>query len=518
MSTPLILVCDDTPAKRYVLSSWLRRGGFEVVESETASEAENLLRTEDVDLAILDVHLPDASGLDVTRTIRADPGLASTPVIHVSGIARETSDKVVALDEGADAYLVDPIEPEELLSTVRALLRSSGARREAEQLATRLARLSRAAVRLNVSGSVPRLVESASRAAAEVLGTPAAALLLDGEGEAWRASASGRVGNTATGVPSEVARALVDELAPGAAPLPLGPPWAGHLPVAAGRWTGCPVRVDGRAEGVVAAPLAPGDEERSGLLLERLAQAVTVALENLRALEFEHRTAVTLQRSLLPSVLPEPPGLAIAARYRASQQRMEVGGDFFDAFLVGGHCWLVIGDVQGHSLEAAVVMAELRYSLRAYAHEGHGPAAALARVDDLLERTDPDLTATASIVVVTPDRRSAEVVSAGHPPPLHVRRGEVARVPVEGMLLGLGVGVADRPPTRVELESGDRLLLYTDGLVERRRLPLEVTADHLVHQVSGSSWASADELADELLRTWSGSEDDIALLVADLLP
>jgi serine phosphatase RsbU (regulator of sigma subunit) len=277
------------------------------------------------------------------------------------------------------------------------------------------------------------------------------------------------------------------------------------------------IRIDGRVEGVVAAPLPPtGDEGRSVLLLERLAQAVAVALDNRRALEFEHRTAVTLQRRLLPSVLPEPTGLSLAARYRASQQRMEVGGDFYDAFEVEGRCWLVIGDVQGHSLEAAVVMAELRYSLRAYAHEGHSPTEALARLDALLARTSPDLTATACVVVVDVDRRSAEVVSAGHLPPLRARRGEVTHLQVEGPLLGLGLH--DRPRTRIDLDPGDRLVLYADGLVERRALLRELTTDHLVRQVESASWASADELADELLRTWSGGEDDIALLVVDLLP
>ena len=170
MSAPTVLVCDDTPAKRYVLASWLRRSGYNVVECDTAAAALDLLRRESIDLAVLDIHLPDGNGLDITRALRADPALASTPVVHVSAVAMETSDKVTALDQGADAYLVDPIEPEELLSTVRALLRSFGARREAELLATRLGRLNLAIVRLNVAASAARLAGATARAASEVVG------------------------------------------------------------------------------------------------------------------------------------------------------------------------------------------------------------------------------------------------------------------------------------------------------------------------------------------------------------
>ena len=516
MISARILVCDDTPAKRYVMASWLRRAGFEVLESGTAAEAEALIRGSDVDLAILDVHLPDASGLEVTRNLRADPVHASTPVVHVSAIARETSDKVVALDQGADAYLVDPIEPEELLSTVRALLRTSGARRDAELLATRLARLSRAAVRLNVAASVPRLVEAAARAASEVLGGPAATLLLDGPEDGWR-SATSTADSPAAAVPVPAAevRGLLAPVRPATTLLDLGEGWGEHLPVSTGGWVGAPVRVQGVVAGIVAVPIDDAeDADQRSVLLQRLALSVAVALENLRALEFEHRTAVTLQRSLLPSVLPEPDGIQVAARYRASQQRVEVGGDFFDAYEVDGRCHLVIGDVQGHSLEAAVVMAELRYSLRAYAFEGHPPEVAVDLLDDLLVHTGPELTATACLVVVAADRRSFEVVSAGHLPPLLVRRGDVRQVEVTGALLGLGV--ADRVVTRHDLEPGDRLVLYTDGLVERRDHDLDVTVDQLARQVGTIASLTADDTADELLATWGTSEDDIALLVVDL--
>lgn len=495
MSTPVILVCDDTPAKRYVLASWLRRAGYDVLETDTVAGANDVLRRQRIDLAVLDVHLPDGTGLDVTRALRDDPGVRSTPVVHVSAVAMETSDKVAALDQGADAYLVDPIEPEELLSTVRALLRSSGALREAELLATRLGRLDRAAVRLNAAASVPRLVEATARAASEVLEGSATAVLVDDEGQGWRVTlAAGDQGVTA----SAVATGLVGEL--------LAEP---------GSWTTCPVvAADGGAHGVVAVPTPadPDEREQGELLLQRLAQSTAVAADNLRALAYEHRTALMLQRSLLPASLPEPAGLRLAARYRASQQQAEVGGDFFDAFEVDGHTFLVIGDVQGHSLEAAVVMAELRYSLRAYAYDGHGPTAVLDRLDTVLDRGGSELIATACIVRVAPDRTGFEVVCAGHPPPVLVRDGAAHDLEVRGPLLGASMGT--HPAASYDLRTGDRLVLFTDGLVERRGERLDVNLERLAAQ-AGAATGTVDELADELLDAWGVSEDDVALLVVD---
>lgn len=515
VTTPLVLVCDDTPAKRYVLASWLRRAGYDVVESATAAEASTALGAGDVDLAILDVNLPDASGIDITRQVRADPTLSAMPVIHVSAVAIETSDQAAALDEGADAYLVDPIDPEVLLSTVRRLLHNLGARRQVETLATRLSRLNRSAVRLNLAASLPRLVESAASAAAEVFDGPAVAFLVDETGEAWRVGLV-HADQPARAVAVSPERAAELRTLPDSGTTDLGTlaGWADQLPSVGGSWVGVPIRGEGGTEGVVAVQAGgEGDDiAQAEFLLARLAQSAAVAAENIQALAFEHRTALTLQRSLLPQALPEPDGLRFAARYRASQQRVEVGGDFYDAFEIDGHCFLVIGDVQGHSLEAAVVMAELRYSLRAYAYDGHPADAVLDRLDSLLVRTGSDLIATVCVVVIAPDRTRMSVVTAGHPAPVLIREGAAAQVEAHGTLLG--AGLPGHEAVTHDLRPGDRLLLFTDGLVERRGADLEDNIDRLAADALAVG-GHCEEAADALVAAWGGTEDDLALLVVD---
>jgi serine phosphatase RsbU (regulator of sigma subunit) len=291
-------------------------------------------------------------------------------------------------------------------------------------------------------------------------------------------------------------------------------PWSGVLPLAAGdEWTLWPLLGGDGHLGFVGVPSSGATDQLTGLL-ERLTQLTSVAADNLLALEREHQTAMLLQRSLLPAVLPQPRGLSIAARYRASQRHAEVGGDFFDAFtLDDDRCFLVIGDVQGHSLEAAVVMAELRYSLRAYAYDGRAPADVLDRIDAVLERNGAELIATACLAVVSPDRRGLEIVSAGHLPLLLCRDGETSFVEAPGTLLGVGM---PHDPQTVGLQPGDRLVLVTDGLVERRGEPLEIGLDRLADAVRAGAGLSAEKLAQELATIGGASDDDVAILVVDV--
>ncbi|HSE09546.1 MAG TPA: SpoIIE family protein phosphatase [Nocardioidaceae bacterium] len=511
-----VLVCDDTAAKRYVIASWLRRAGYDVHEAETGAQAVDIA-SKGVDLAVLDVHLPDMSGLDVCARIKADPRTASTPVMHISAIAVEPADRSIGLENGADAYMVDPIEPQEMLSMVRSLLRSSGYRRRAERLATRLQQLSASTLRINVALSAARLATEAAEATARVLDSEAVVLLLEDTGSAAVARTD-YVGVTAS---SEVTESLASKLLHSATQTSVvhaaDEPWSAILRGGFdGPWQIWPI---GRGEdlaGLVAVPAPAISGEDDDMLVHRITQAVSVAQGNLRVFSEEHRMALSLQRSLLPASLPALPGLVIAARYRASNAQAEVGGDFFDAFKADEFgTVVVIGDVQGHSLEAAVVMAELRYSLRAYAFVGLGPEEVLARTNEVLLRGHPELTATLCMLVFPPGQRSMLVANGGHIPPLILRDGVASYLGYGGTMLGL-----EEPTEKaieVQLAGGERILLMTDGLIERRGEDMLQAMELLARGIEESVASTPEQLCDQLMEKWAGGEDDVALIVLDVL-
>ncbi len=516
-----VLVCDDTAPKRYVIASWLRRAGYEVLEAETGSQALELASRGTVDLAVLDVHLPDMSGLEVCARIKADPRTAATPVMHISAIAVDPEDRSAGLENGADAYMVDPIEPQEMLSMVRSMLRASGFRRSAERLATRLQQLSAASLRINVALNPARLAAAASEAAARVLDSESVVVLLDDSSSAAVARTSFEGLTTNLQVPRGLAAQLLEGAATPSDVHAADEPWSAILYGGYdGPWRVWPIgRGDEHGDehgGLIAVPAPAIAVEDDEMLVQRLTQTVSVALGNLRVFVEEHRMALGLQRSLLPATLPPLPGLVVAARYRASNDQAEVGGDFFDAFRADGiGKVVVIGDVQGHSLEAAVVMAELRYSLRAYAFMDLSPEEILARTNEVLLRSHPDLTATLCMLVFPAGEQLMLVANAGHIPPLVVRDGVASYLDNGGTMLGVDQSL--EKALVVPVSTGTRIVLMTDGLIERRGEDMTLAMDRLARTVEERSTASPEMLCDQLMEKWSAGEDDVALIVLDVL-
>ena len=512
-----VLVCDDTPAKRYVIASWLRRDGFTVLEAETGAKAIEIAHQGNIDLAVLDVHLPDMSGLDVCASIKTDPRTSSTPVMHISAVAVEPADRSAGLDNGADAYMVDPIEPLEMLSTVRSLLRSSGARRTAERLTNRLQQLSAASLHVNVALNTTRMAAAASEAAARVFETESVVVLVNGPDPATAARTNVEGSTTTWELSAELTAALLHRTVESPEIHAADTPWKGILVGCYdGPWRIAPIHGRGARVGLIAVPAPAFADDDDEMLLRRLVQTVSVALGNLFVYVEEHRTALALQRSLLPSSLPPLPGLVIAARYTASDEQAEVGGDFFDAFQVDdGSTVVVIGDVQGHSLEAAVVMAELRYSLRAYAFEGLTAAEVLRRVNAVLMRSHSDLTATLCLLVFPADHETMIVANAGHLPPLIVHDGVASYVEHSSPLLG--VDFPRDEPLVMPRPVGSRILLMTDGLVERRTEDLSVAMDRLAGVLAGTMAIGVEQVCDQLMEQWGGGEDDVALILLDVI-
>ena len=230
-------------------------------------------------------------------------------------------------------------------------------------------------------------------------------------------------------------------------------------------------------------------------ILEALAEAASLAA----------RAAVlarTLQESLLPPTLPEIPGLDVAARYRPAGYGVEVVGDFYDVFQSGREAWnIVVGDVTGKGINAAKVTALAHYTLRAAAMRSDSPSVALATLNRALrEQVSIDdmrfLTALHLTFTPGPDSVRLAMCSAGHEPPLLKRAdGHTAFIELRGTLLG-AMADPDLDDVRLDLQPGDQLVLYTDGVIDAKRGRERFGEDRLRDTVAASPALTAAELAD----------------------
>jgi serine phosphatase RsbU (regulator of sigma subunit) len=265
-------------------------------------------------------------------------------------------------------------------------------------------------------------------------------------------------------------------------------------------------------------------------VLEAFAAQCSQGLERILVRQAERQSAAAaqrmseaLQRSLLTDP-PQPEGLAVAVRYRPAAQEAQVGGDWYDAFLASDHVPAVaIGDVAGHDRDAAAAMGQVRNLLRGIAYAlGEPPAAVLAALDRALRDLAVGSLATAVFARLLPRADGSRLLrwsNAGHPPPLVLEAdGSVRLLHTDAdLLLGLD---ADTP--RVDhddvLLPGSTLLLYTDGLVERREASIDEGLERLVEVVGGLAEAGLEELCDLLLEELGKQgDDDIALLAVRVL-
>jgi PAS domain S-box-containing protein len=238
--------------------------------------------------------------------------------------------------------------------------------------------------------------------------------------------------------------------------------------------------------------------------------------------EREHRIAETLQRSFLPDRLPEIPGVLLAARYVPASSDMQVGGDWYDVIqLPKGNVGLAIGDVAGHGLRAASTMGQLRMALRAYALEEGSPTRVVTRLRHLVRQSPvPDM-ATLIYLIFDPDSGMVRFANAGHPPPLVVG-GDADTSYLEGPLgppLGAVAPPEDNLDATHQLATGSTLLLFTDGLVERRGRSIREGLDRLSSLATHSA-EDLESLCDRLLLSMVGDQgsDDIALLALRPVP
>ncbi|MFD6437127.1 SpoIIE family protein phosphatase [Streptomyces venezuelae] len=317
-------------------------------------------------------------------------------------------------------------------------------------------------------------------------------------------------------------------------------------------WAFLPLTVAGRTMGAWMAaftyPVSFTPDERS--VLTTVARMLAQALSRAGVAESERELTEGLQRSMLPMLGPQIPGMSVAARYVPTGGGLQVGGDWYDMIpLPSGRIAFVIGDVQGHDVRAAGLMGQLRIALRAYASEGHRPDAVLSRATRFLSGITESITygssgtgadeaieydprfATCLYVEADPATGVLEMARAGHPEPaIRMSDGTVLLRPTAG---GLPLGIdpdADYPTTRLVLEAGETMLICTDGLIETGGHDLDSGWSRIrttLEEYAGEGEPDAlEQLADALVQAVHGPsshhttgpfadrrEDDIAVLL-----
>jgi PAS domain S-box-containing protein len=248
------------------------------------------------------------------------------------------------------------------------------------------------------------------------------------------------------------------------------------------------------------------------VVAEQLASQVASVVDRARAYDQERQISHDLQRNLLPDQLPQIEGWSLAARYTPGTDGVEVGGDWYDvAQLSNGSVALIVGDVEGHDMEAAKVMSRLRHVLNLLIWEDREPGHALARLNRYLLESDIDRIATVLVGVLNPDSGSITLASAGHPSPIAVGEG----VRDLGVDPGPPIGVPGAVYGEAQFSLGsDCLVMFTDGLFERRGVRLDESRATLRAAARLSISSQPSDVTNTLLAhmVTKSTSDDIAIL------
>ena len=283
-----------------------------------------------------------------------------------------------------------------------------------------------------------------------------------------------------------------------------------------------PLIARGRVLGVLALRLryVRRTVAETGFLVD-LADRAGLALENARLYEQERAIARTLQRSLLIGVMPSDARFVVENHYQAGAQDLEVGGDWYDAFMITKNkLALVVGDVVGRGIDAATTMGQLRSAIRALASAEAGPAELLKNLDRFVDRVESARMATVAYAEIALDTGEMTYACAGHLPPLLLEPANGPRYLLDGRSAPLGsrAGRRDRTEDTVRLSSGSRLLLYTDGLIERRNRPIDRGFELLAREWARRRDAPLPGLAAAMADLLVGPDhaDDVCLLCVTL--
>ncbi|WP_093422028.1 PP2C family protein-serine/threonine phosphatase [Saccharopolyspora flava] len=279
---------------------------------------------------------------------------------------------------------------------------------------------------------------------------------------------------------------------------------------------GAPMVAGGETIGVlcVGATREDGFDDQDAQLV-RVAADRIASVSQVGSSRAERIAATVLQHSLLPGKLPAIPGATMDGRYVGGADH-GIGGDWYDVFrLPSGRIGIVVGDVVGHGLSAAVVMGRLRSALRAYALDGEDPARVLHKLDRKVTHFEPDAMASVSYALYDPETAGLRFSLAGHLAPVMAQpggRADVVEAPVDPPV-GVEVSRRERRSTAIEVPPESVVCFYTDGLVERREQPIDIGLKALREAVT---CAPADEVCASVMNRLVSSApagDDVTLLV-----
>ena len=478
------------------------------------------------------IHPDDAPALQLEhhgelRCVRAD-GVPLWATLNAS-LVRDSNGETLHVI----AQVEDITERKEAERERAARAKERAARAEAEAVAETMGKLQAVTDVALRHLTMEDLLREVLRRIRDTIEVDAAGILLMGEHEGGQTFASGAVitpdGRTEAGVRIPVARDVARRIA-GAGdvvtietvrdPLVVHPLLKdlGIVSLAA-----APLAVEGRLHGVL--QICSTTERRftsqDAGLLQLIADRAALAIQHARLYEREHGIVETLQRALLPTRLPQLPGVQVAARYMPGGMGADVGGDWYDVLpLEDGRIGVAIGDVAGHGLRAATLMGQLRNSLRAYAVEGHGPSAVVERLNRLVRDLEQGWMATLLYMVLSPDDSEVRFANAGHMPALAIEGGDARFIDAErGPPLGVGAD-GDYAEVVEQVEPGSTLFLFTDGLVEEPGVAVDTSLARLAENVLAGP-DDPDALCDYLVREHVGEgqpRDDVAFVAVHTVP
>lgn len=552
-----ILIVDDRPENLRALEAALEPVGAPIVTAGSGQEALRLLLDRQFSVILLDVQMPEMDGFETAEFIRRRDRTRSIPIIFLTAISSSPEHVFRGYEAGAVDYIVKPIDPAILRSKVgvfveldaktREIERQSGLLQEkeheriereaAEQRHRRSKFLASAAAsleqRLDVKGRAAQLAQTCI----PELGDFAFVQLLEPDGVVELAAVATRgthgdelrklIGTRATpsSFGSWIFKAPRAKLLSAVAPETWRDLGLGNEGVvlcetlAPQALIAAPLALGRRSLGVLvvgtSTRLAYGDEELE--LTKDLTRKAAMAIENSRLFEAERERSKALQLSLLGRPQITSASVSAAMRYLPGSAELEVGGDWYDVIeRDDGRVLVAVGDVVGHGVQAATAMGKLRSAMGALGLVVDDMPELLRRLDQFAEKIDEARFGTVAAVLLEPETGIVRYSLAGHPPPLVVDPDGRAEFLEDGS--GLPLCISDttgeaRPEGTTTLGEGSTLLLYTDGLIERRDNSIDAGLERLKAAVTARSTHEPERLCDEIVAEFAdGSLDDVVLL------